>query len=137
MLAIFRKSKLSNVLAGSLALLFLAWFILPSCACQLQALFGEYSGVKKSTSAGIVLEGDYQTTLNCHCDDDSAKTFYSFPEGDSLPFDVVTFLDYTDIDLILAYTTSEIPSNRGPPWTYKATVDVRKASHVDFCKFLI
>ena len=111
-----RIKTASRLLAGFCSLFVVVWFILPSCACQWDLLFGNPGQSESSSSPSWKALGTPVAGEECHCEDASFKTFESHSEVEipvhhaqisGLPADQNT----PSLSAILGHDTS----TRGPP----------------------
>ena len=70
-----RTAPASRFLGVFCSLLVVVWFILPSCSCQWDLLFGNPTQIETSTSPTFKSAGTPVANHECHCEDASFKTF--------------------------------------------------------------
>lgn len=74
-----KQSLLARLFGGVTFAVFLGWFVLPSCHCQWDLVFGNESGQVENVDS-IILDGATSPGQPCHCDDCPAKTFEAADE---------------------------------------------------------
>ena len=80
----FKNSVLMPLLGGLMVALFLGWFVLPSCHCQWEALFGDDAAPAHSSTLSFSLDGPGGPDFPCCCDDAPTKVF-EVTDGDGSP----------------------------------------------------
>lgn len=70
-----KNSTVSRLLGRFTVVLFFAWFVLPCCHCQWDAIFGGSTESDEPTAPAFVLDTADGASMECHCDDHSPKTF--------------------------------------------------------------
>ena len=144
-LTTFRSSKIYRYAAVFSAVLFMSWFVLPSCLCQLKSLFGinDQASITVSHQQETVnsqkvspLESTFKSDCNCHHSLD--KTFDHVSVSVSIPTDDSNEQAFVLGDKELSPEAAKsIYSNRGPPLE---KVDHRLYDapfYLVHCKFII
>jgi hypothetical protein len=127
-------------MAMNFTVLFMAWFVLPSCECQLKELFGDSEEVSEIVDSSFITlaDSDEGNSSHCHCDDDSDKTFVIHSADIVIPECVSTTINYYDIENQIAQHSFEaIPTNRGPPADVLCHKLYSLSQYIVHCTYLI
>jgi hypothetical protein len=109
---------LARLLSGVTFAVFLGWFVLPSCHCQWEVLFG--GGQQEVGTSELVFNSAGSTLPGqpCHCDDCPGKTFQHSDEA-HLRADLQTpFLPGSAILPDHLTAVAAVVLTRGPPPGY-------------------
>ena len=137
-LSIFRDSLLFRFIAAPLLAVFVAWFVLPSCPCQLQVMFGsDEQGETQSAKTGYTIVVNDGSNADCHCDDHCPKVF-ELTAGihvDSLNrmIQVALIEDYEPLN----QQRNRTYTNRGPPAYNWNELRASQGCYKKYCTFLI
>ncbi len=128
-------------MAVILTVLFMAWFVLPSCECQLKALFGDTEELSEIVDSSFIMlsDSDKGESAHCHCEDTLDKTFVGHSADFFTPKCDHSVITYCSVENQIAqHSFKAIPSNRGPPTPNVLCNRLYSLSHyIVHCTYLI
>jgi len=111
----FKHPLLIRLLGGIMLVLFSGWFVLPSCHCQWESLFGDGPVLADHPNPEPAADRGTDPGPLCHCDDCPAKIFELVSANDQGPDFRSALLVGNDPDLPQALDFPGDTANRGPP----------------------
>ena len=116
-----KHSILARLVGAVTFAVFLGWFVLPSCHCQWDLIFGDQSGQVEEADAAIVLNDASSPGQPCHCDDCPGKTFEATAGADLRgPLQPLVFLPASLCSQTVSDDFSTEVLSRGPPPEFSA-----------------
>lgn len=135
----FRSTPFFRAVASACLLVFAAWLVLPSCACQLSSLLG--GDVATQVPSGEEpLAGELPSGFeDCHCHDELPKTFVGgealFLSDEIGARDCLSDSAASDLELRALVVATQ--SSRGPPSAHSFLGLAKGRAYLAFCVFLL
>lgn len=134
-----RCSPFFRAVASVCLVVFTAWLILPTCACQLSRLLGG-DGVAQAPTGQEPLAGGLPSGFeDCHCHHELPKTFEG---GEALALtdgpakgDCGSYAVACTSELVSLLPTTQ--SSRGPPSSFSFLGPAQGRTYLAFCVFLL
>lgn len=132
-------SPFFRAVATACLVLFAAWLILPSCACQLNALLGGEVAASGSLSGQPVAGDDLSGFADCHCHSELPKTFEGGEDAalPKRPSDELASSFSSALEPNFVSLAATAQSSRGPPPSCHYLGQAEGRAYLAFCVFLL